>query len=221
MTIVIFSGGMDSASLLTHYAKGHDGSPPVALSFNYGQRHVKELEYAEAFAKDLGVPWKLVDLSSIRPLIAKGSQTGNDPVPEGHYAAENMKTTVVPNRNMIMLSIAVGHAIAIGAAEVAYAAHRGDHDIYPDCRPTFVQAMLEATNLCDWHPPKLVAPFLGMTKADICSLGTKLDVDFSKTWSCYKGGERHCGRCGTCVERREAFQLAGVVDPTLYEEVAA
>jgi 7-cyano-7-deazaguanine synthase len=205
---------MDSAVLLTQ--EKSLWQDPVALSFDYGQRHKKELRYAQEFASKLLVPHRVVDLSAIRPLIGQGSQTGDDPVPEGHYADENMKITVVPNRNMIMLSVAVGHAIAIGAKRVAFAAHRGDHDIYPDCRGTFVETLNEAVHLCDWSPPSISAPFISMSKADICRTGAALGVDFRLTWSCYKGEALHCGKCGTCVERKEAFQLANVPDPTEY-----
>ena len=127
-----------------------------------------------------------------------------------------MKSTVVPNRNMIMLSLAAARAIAVGADGVAYAAHSGDHAIYPDCRPEFADAVAAALRICHYTPIELERPFVDMTKADIVRLGAELGVDFSKTWSCYKGGEKHCGKCGTCVERREAFRLAGVPDPTEY-----
>jgi 7-cyano-7-deazaguanine synthase len=213
-SVVIFSGGMDSATLLVQNIYDHKN--PVALSFDYGQRHSKELGYAHLFAQAWHVPHKLVDLSAIKPLIAKGSQTGDEDVPEGHYAEESMKTTVVPNRNMIMLAVAVGHAISIGAREVMYAAHSGDHAIYPDCRSAFVQSMKEAVFRCDWTPPTLVAPYLGMTKADIVKKGMELSIDYKFTWSCYKGELKHCGACGTCVERKEAFQLNGIPDPTEY-----
>jgi 7-cyano-7-deazaguanine synthase len=149
------------------------------------------------------------------------SQTDKSvPVPEGHYEEESMKQTVVPNRNMILLALAGAWAISTKSDAIAYAAHSGDHAIYPDCRPEFTEAMSDALRLCDWHEVKLMRPFLyptPMSKADIVKLGTSLGVPFELTWSCYKGGEKHCGKCGTCVERVEAFQLAGVEDPTEYE----
>lgn len=219
-TVCIFSGGMDSATLLTYLVnQTHD---VLALSVNYGQRHRKELQYAERFADDLGVHWTVADLSSITPLLAssQSSLVSDSPVPHGHYAAENMKATVVPNRNMIMLSVAAGYAIANEARAVAYGAHAGDHTIYPDCRYDFGVAMDKAFRLCDWQEIELLRPFVGKSKADIVTLGTELGVDYSKTWSCYEGQELHCGACGTCVERREAFQLAGVSDPTIYRQEA-
>ena len=215
--VVVFSGGMDSATLL-YSLLGR--SPEVhALGFNYGQRHRKELQYAAALAADLGVPYTVVDLGSVTPLLKGSSQT--DPtvdVPEGHYEEESMKLTVVPNRNMVMLSIAAAYAISTKADYVAFGAHSGDHAIYPDCRAAFVDALRDVLRLADWHAVGIVAPFLSKTKAEIVSLGFDLGVPFEKTWSCYKGGEIHCGKCGTCVERREAFQLAGVYDATVYED---
>jgi 7-cyano-7-deazaguanine synthase len=138
------------------------------------------------------------------------------PVPHGHYAAENMKQTVVPNRNMIMLAVAAGWAISEKADRVAYGAHAGDHTIYPDCRPEFAAALGKAIGLADWHHLDLHCPFIKLSKTDIVRLGAQLHVDFAQTWSCYEGGELHCRRCGTCVERKEAFERAGVIDPTKY-----
>lgn len=216
-TVAIFSGGLDSAVMLTALADRVSGNV-VALSFDYGQRHSKELAYAEAFARSLGVRHEVADLRGIRHLIGSSSQTSpNIAVPEGHYAEESMKLTVVPNRNMIMLSVAIGFAVSLRYNAVSYGAHAGDHAIYPDCRPEFVAAMNQVAALCDWHRVELRAPFLGYSKADIVTLGASLGVPFADTWSCYKGGAVHCGRCGTCVERHEAFAIAGVVDPTVYE----
>jgi 7-cyano-7-deazaguanine synthase len=141
------------------------------------------------------------------------------PVPEGHYEDESMKSTVVPNRNMILLSIATAWSIASGLQGVAYAAHSGDHAIYPDCRPAFADAMNEAIRLCDYSSQELVRPFVSLTKADIVRVGASLGVPFEKTWSCYNGRKLHCGKCGTCVERIEAFELAGVPDPTEYKKL--
>ena len=140
-------------------------------------------------------------------------------MPEGHYAEESMKQTVVPNRNMVLLSLATAWAVATKSEAVAYAAHMGDHAIYPDCRPEFAEAMSDAMRLCDWHSIKMLRPFLypvPMDKTAIVKLGTGLKVPFELTWSCYVGGDKHCGRCGTCRERVESFQLAGVADPTEY-----
>ena len=218
-TIVTYSGGLDSTVLLYHLlAEGHKVS---ALSVNYGQRHSIELERAAEICRRLDIPFETVDLSSINSLLSGSSLTSPEiEVAEGHYTEENMKTTVVPNRNMILLSLAAAKAISTGASQVAYAAHRGDHAIYPDCRNEFADAMAQAISLCDWQDIELSRPFVHWTKADIVHRGAELQVPFELTWSCYKGGEKHCGRCGTCVERREAFYLAGVKDPTKYEDDA-
>lgn len=215
-TVAIFSGGLDSTVML--YQLKAQGDEVLALSIDYGQRHRRELEHARHIAAALGVRWHLADLSAIRPLIAGSSQTSDDiAVPHGHYAAENMKQTVVPNRNMIMLAVAAGWAMNSHADRVAYGAHSGDHTIYPDCRPEFAEAMARAIALADWHHVSLHCPFLHLDKAGIVRVGADLGVDFRATWSCYAGGNLHCGLCGTCVERREAFAQAGIVDPTEYE----
>jgi len=219
--IVLFSGGLDSTVLLWSLR------PEVkAISFNYGQRHSKELISAERICILGEVEYAIVDLAhsdgimeSVFDLISSGSQTGNQPVPEGHYAEESMKATVVPNRNMIMLSIATGWAVSTDSTKVLWAAHAGDHAIYPDCRPEFLDAMALAIKTGNaWSPVELEAPFIRKTKAEIVELGAELHAPLDQSWSCYKGGILHCGKCGTCVERREAFQLAGVVDPTEYEK---
>lgn len=213
--VVLLSGGLDSTTLLYYHVR--QGEDVRALTFNYGQRHKKEILLAQLHARRLNVPLDIVDLSSLAALFPGCSQT--DPavaVPEGHYEEESMKQTVVPNRNMILLAVAVGSAIAHGAECVAYAAHTGDHAIYPDCRPEFIEALQGAVNLCDWKKVELLRPFMDLTKAQIVSRGVELGVHFAETWSCYKGQTFHCGKCGTCVERREAFSLAGVPDPTLY-----
>lgn len=213
-TVLVFSGGMDSSVLL--YQMLREGREVFTLGVNYGQRHAKELTYASMLASSLKVPFCIADLSSIRPLLAGSSQTDDSiPVPEGHYAAESMKATIVPNRNMIMLSVAAGYAMSIGAESVAYAAHAGDHAIYPDCRPEFADALAHAVSLADWKKIRLERPFIQMTKAEIAALGYTLSVPFENTWSCYKGDEFHCGKCGTCTERKEAL---GCQDPTVYKE---
>ncbi len=212
--VLTYSGGLDSTVLLYKLRIG--GVEVRCLGVDYGQRHRRELEAAESICRSIGVPYRLADLRSIRSLLAGSSQTDDVAVPEGHYEEETMKLTVVPNRNMILLSLAIGWAVSLRFDAVAYAAHAGDHAIYPDCRPEFVEAVRRVAELCDWHRVRLEAPFVGMTKTDIVRLGAGLGVPFERTWSCYKGGERHCGRCGTCVERREAFHVAAVPDPTRY-----
>lgn len=216
-TVAIFSGGMDSTVLLRELL--HQGDEVAALSVDYGQRHRRELEHARRIAERFGVEWQVADLRAIQGLLGGSSLTSDDvPVPHGHYAEESMKQTVVPNRNMIMLAVAGGWAIHRQADRLAYGAHAGDHTIYPDCRPEFAQAVGAALGLADWHRVELYCPFIRWTKADIVARGAELGVDFALTWSCYEGGDLHCGKCGTCYERREAFATAGVEDPTRYRE---
>lgn len=214
--VAVISGGMDSSTLL--YALLEHNRDVRALGFDYGQRHRRELIAAQVICAGRGVPFEVADLTRLSRLIAGQSALVNPDVevPHGHYEDETMKATVVPNRNMIMLAVAAGHAISLGFDAVAYGAHSGDHAIYPDCRPVFVDAMARALDLCDWKRLKLHVPFLGMTKAQIAASGARLDVPFELTWSCYEGGELHCGECGTCTERIEAFRDAGIDDPTEY-----
>lgn len=215
--IAIVSGGMDSVSMAyVLHKQGHDLR---LLSFDYGQRHKKEIQYAAQCATDLGIPHDVVDLTAIGKFLTGSSLTDDIAVPDGHYAEESMRITVVPNRNAIMLTAAFGVAYAEKADAVAIANHAGDHYIYPDCRPEFIdnfRAMQKAAGGEMWQTD-LVAPFVNMTKAQIAHAGYDAGVDFTKTWSCYKGGDVHCGTCGTCVERKEAFVLSGVSDPTEYK----
>jgi len=215
-TVLIYSGGMDSTVLLYDllFNRGHEVK---CLSINYGQRHSVELEHAKAICQELGVEHRIADLTSLKEFLKGSSQTDDSvEVPEGHYAEESMKLTIVPNRNMLMLAVAAAWAISIKADAIAYAPHAGDHAIYPDCRPEFTEALSQAIALADWHKVELIRPFIGMTKGEVAKLGVTLNVPFEKTWSCYKGGEVHCGKCGTCVERKEALAEAGN-DPTVYE----
>lgn len=213
--VVVLSGGLDSSTLLADlHAKGND---LLALSVDYGQRHRRELLAAEAIAAEYHVPWHLADLVSLRGILGGSSQTSDKiAVPHGHYTDESMKQTVVPNRNMILLAVAGALAISRKADAIAYAAHTGDHAIYPDCRPAFIAALAPALRLAGWDPVALLTPFIAWTKADIVRRGGLLKVPFALTYSCYEGGQQHCGECGTCVERREAFILAGIEDPTRY-----
>lgn len=216
-SIVIFSGGLDSTVLL--YWLRHHGHLVRALSVYYGQRHRRELDAAERIAGLIGVEHRVVDLSSLRPLMAGSSQTSDDiPVPEGHYADASMAQTVVPNRNAILLGVGVAWAISTNSDCVAYGAHGGDHPIYWDCRPAFIEAQKAVYALTDPKPIEIRVPFQNRTKSHIVGLGATLDVPFHETWSCYDNQEFHCGRCGTCTERREAFALAHVPDPTRYQE---
>ena len=213
--VVIYSGGMDSFTVLHKAVQaGHD---VYALSFNYGQRHVKELQCAAAVCQKLGIKHKIVDISAINQLLAGSSLTDNIDIPEGHYAADNMKSTVVPNRNMILLSLAVGYAVSIGANQVYYGAHSGDHFIYPDCRPEFVQKMHDVCQIANYEPVDIISPYLSQTKIEILSDGLAMGLDYSQTWTCYNGREKACGKCGSCQERLEAFALNNTTDPLPYE----
>lgn len=213
--LVVLSGGLDSTVLLWYLKTQNCAARAVTI--DYGQRHRREIEAARRVALLANLPHDVVDLSTLGHLLPGSSQT--DPaveVPIGHYEDATMRRTVVANRNMILLSVCLGIAVARGLSGVAYGAHAGDHAIYPDCRPAFVDAMREAAALCDYQPRKIVAPFVGLTKTQIVTLGLALGAPLVETWTCYVGGTKHCGRCGACNERREAFQLAGRDDPTEY-----
>jgi 7-cyano-7-deazaguanine synthase len=217
--VLILSGGLDSTVLGYRLCAG--GARLSMLSFDYGQRHRRELEYARRTAARLAAAHRVVDLSAVTGLLAGSALTDEAvEVPDGHYADSAMRATVVPNRNAIMLDVAVAAAIAVRADAVAFGAHAGDHPVYPDCRPAFLDAYRRMVLVANagFLPAKftVLAPFIGAAKADIVSLGAALGVPFAETWSCYRGGETHCGRCGTCLERREAFDVAGVADPTGY-----
>jgi 7-cyano-7-deazaguanine synthase len=206
--VVILSGGMDSTTLL--YDMVNQGQEVKALSFHYGQRHAqKELICAAKTCEKLKVDHKIVDLSKIKHLISNSALTGDIEVPEGHYEDESMMKTVVPNRNMIMLSIAIGYAENLDYKYVAIGNHSGDHAIYPDCRHEFIEALDKASKLGTYSEIRIFAPYTHLSKGDIATLGLKLGIDYDHdTWSCYKGGDEHCGKCGTCVERIEALAEA-------------
>lgn len=217
-TLVVCSGGLDSVTLAYKIAK--EQTLGALLSFNYGQRHRKELDFARQCANDLGVKHHIIDISGYGGLLNGSALTDDIDVPDGHYAEETMKITVVPNRNAIMLTMAYGLATAMQLDAVAAAFHGGDHFIYPDCRPNFADSFvtMQKHALDGLADIQLYTPFISLPKDAIAAEGVRLNVPFEKTWSCYKGGEIHCGRCGTCVERREAFHLAGVGDPTEYSD---
>ena len=215
--LVLFSGGLDSTVLAAQLQA--DGIETLLLSIDYGQRHAKELDRAEKIALALGLPHRILRLPDLGPLLGGSSLTDDQvELPEGHYAEESMKATVVPNRNMILLALAGGHALSIGFDTIAYAAHAGDHTIYPDCRPEFADAMEKALGLADWQKLNLHRPFVNFSKGELVRKGNELGAPLELTWSCYAGREKHCGKCGTCVERKEAFALAKVEDPTEYED---
>lgn len=215
-TIVLLSGGMDSVAAL--YDAALSGEVAGCLSFDYGSKHnARELPCAAFHAKALGVPHHIVSLDFMDRLFSSDLLKSGGEIPDGHYAEESMKKTVVPFRNGIMLAIAAGYAESTGAEGVVIAAHSGDHAIYPDCREPFMAAMADAMKHGTYPGIRLLRPFIALDKAGIARRGAELGVDFARTWSCYKGGEIHCGVCGTCVERREAFLMAGLPDPTGYE----
>ncbi len=207
-TVCILSGGMDSTTLLYHLFDL--GDEVLALSFDYGQRHRKELEYAGRTCARLGVRHTAVDISAVGGLLKGSALTSSGiAVPHGHYEDESMRLTVVPNRNMIMMAIAGGYALAEGCDRLAVAVHAGDHAVYPDCRPQFIADFEDALRSGNYGQPSVYAPFLDWTKSDIARLGVELGIDFERdTWSCYEGGEEPCGKCGTCVERAEALAAA-------------
>ena len=214
-SVIIVSGGMDSITLL------YDRRDEIALaiSFDYGSNHnAREIPYAEMHCKRLGIEHITIPLDFMHKYFRSSLLEGADAIPEGHYAAENMKSTVVPFRNGIMLAIAAGVAESRNLTKLLIANHGGDHTIYPDCRPEFISAMDSATNAGTYVGVRVVAPYTNITKGDIARIGKKLGIEYAETWSCYKGGEKHCGKCGTCVERKEALADADIEDRTEYEE---
>lgn len=216
--VVLLSGGMDSVTALYSTAREHD--VVGALSFDYRAKHnSRELECASFHAKALHVTHITIDLAFIGDLFTSNLLQGGGEIPEGHYEESSMKTTVVPFRNGILLSVAAGFAESRQANAIVIGAHRGDHAIYPDCRDAFIAAMASAIQRGTYAQIELLRPFISLTKGDIAQIGRGLGIDYSKTWSCYVGGTVHCGRCGTCVERKEAFANADMVDPTVYEEL--
>jgi 7-cyano-7-deazaguanine synthase len=213
--VVLLSGGVDSVTALYWAAREHEAV--AALSFDYGSKHNDcELPFAREHAEALGVGHHVISLKFIDEMFASDLLRSGGEIPDGHYEEPTMKSTVVPFRNGIMLSAGCGFAESIGAGGLAIAAHSGDHAIYPDCREAFMEAMGRAMEEGTYAKIHLLRPFIGIDKAEIVRRGAAMGVDFSRTWSCYKGGEVHCGTCGTCVERREAFARAGVADPTVY-----
>jgi 7-cyano-7-deazaguanine synthase len=215
-TVILLSGGMDSTvALWDTLAKGHEVI--ACLGIDYGSKHnARELPMAEAQAQLAGVPFQSVDLGFMNQLFSSSLLQSGEAIPEGHYEEETMKSTVVPFRNGILLSVAAGFAECRQAEGLVIAAHSGDHAIYPDCREAFLEPMARAIREGTYKKIELLRPFVNLRKEDIARRGSELDVDFSQTWSCYQGGEIHCGKCGTCVELKEAFTIAGVNDPTAY-----
>ncbi len=213
-SLLVLSGGLDSTTMLYEYQHRIG----LAVSFHYGSNHNdRELAFAKMHCERLGIPHMLIRLPFFKDIFHSSLLEGADAIPEGNYDEENMKSTVVPFRNGIMLSIAAGIAETHRLQYVMLANHSGDHTIYPDCRPEFVEAMNNAICNGTWNRVQLVTPYTRLTKAEIASHGKELGIDYSETWSCYKGGARHCGVCGTCRERKEALRLAGIEDKTEYD----
>lgn len=213
--VVIYSGGMDSFTLLNESLA--EGKDVYALSFNYGQKHSKELRFASQVCEQKGVEHKVVDITAIHQLMSGSSLTDDIEIPEGHYEEETMKSTVVPNRNMVLLSLAIAYAVSIKAEAVLFGAHGGDHAIYPDCRTEFVEKMAEVSRIANYEVVDVRAPYIHLDKIQILKRGIKLGLDYAQSWTCYNGRERACGKCGACQERLEAFAKNGVTDPLSYE----
>ena len=213
-SIIVLSGGMDSTTLLYEY----QSRIALAVSFDYGSNHnQRELAFAALHCERLGIKHLIIPLDFIHQYFHSSLLSGAEAVPEGNYDDENMRSTVVPFRNGIMLAVAAGLAEDNGLQQIMMANHAGDHAIYPDCRPTFVQAMDEAVHAGTYNGVRLFTPYTNLTKGEIARRGKTLGIDYSETWSCYKGGEHHCGKCGTCTERIEALREAGIDDKTVYE----
>ena len=214
-SVIIVSGGMDSITLL--YDKKNEIA--LGISFNYGSNHnAKEIPLAEMHCRRLGIKHIIINLDFMGQYFKSSLLEGGEAIPEGNYANENMKSTVVPFRNGIMLSIAIGIAESNNLKKVLIANHGGDHTIYPDCRPEFIKAIDAAAYAGTFVNAHVEAPYTHITKGDIARIGKRLGLDYAETWSCYKGADKHCGRCGTCIERKEALTEAGIDDTTEYEE---
>lgn len=212
-SVIIVSGGMDSVTLL--YDKKERIA--IAVTFNYGSNHNdREIAFAKMHCKRLGIKHIVINLDFISRHFKSSLLEGASAIPEGHYADDNMKSTVVPFRNGIMLAIAAGIAESNGLKYLMIANHSGDHTVYPDCRPNFIHAMSEATRFGTYPGIEIIAPYTNITKGDIARRGKNLGINYAETWSCYKGEDKHCGKCGTCIERKEALSEAGIDDPTEY-----
>ena len=206
---------MDSITMLYEYKE----RIALGISFDYGSNHnAREIPFAAMHCERLGIKHIVINLGFLHQYFKSSLLEGAEAIPDGNYDEENMKSTVVPFRNGIMLSIAAGVAESNGLKYVMMANHGGDHTIYPDCRPEFVSAMSEATRLGTYPGIEVLAPYTDITKSDIARHGKALGIDYAETWSCYKGGEHHCGKCGTCRERIEALADAGIEDHTVYDE---
>ncbi|ALM52747.1 7-cyano-7-deazaguanine synthase QueC [Halomonas huangheensis] len=218
-TVVVYSGGMDSYTVLHRVLR--ETRNVHALSFHYGQRHSRELDVARRVCEELRVAHQVVDITAIHGLIDNSALTDDSrPMPDDDYAEDNLTATVVPNRNMILLSLAIAKAVNVGAGRVAYGAHGGDHVLYPDCRPAFVEAMNDVAAIANFSPVEIHAPYLNANKEQILADGLAMGLDYANTWTCYVGEELACGRCGSCRERLAAFAAHGIKDPLNYADTS-
>ena len=208
--LVVYSGGLDSYTLLNKAMKNFDRIE--AITFNYGQKHNKEIEYAKSNCVELNIKHEVVNLD-LENILAGSALVGDIDIPEGNYDKEKMKQTIVPNRNMIMISVAASLVIKNDIEYLWYAAHSGDHEIYPDCRPEFIDKMAAVLEICDYHKIKFEAPFQNLSKNEIVATGLSMDLDYSKTWTCYEGKEKPCGKCSACLERALSFEANNTEDP--------
>ncbi|SFH45505.1 7-cyano-7-deazaguanine synthase QueC [Modicisalibacter xianhensis] len=213
--VVIYSGGMDSYTVL--HKSLREGFEVHALSFHYGQRHARELKVAEQVCLDLDIPHRLIDIRAIHSLMDGSALTDTErAMPQGEYGQDNLTATMVPNRNMVLLSLAIAHAVNIGASICFYGAHGGDHVLYPDCRPEFVDKMNDVAAIANFDPVRIEAPYLHSDKASILADGLSMGLDYARTWTCYLGEELACGQCGSCRERLAAFAANRLTDPLRY-----
>ena len=208
--LVVYSGGLDSYTLLNKAMKNFDRIE--AITFNYGQKHNKEIEYAKSNCVELNIKHEVVNLD-LENILAGSALVGDIDIPEGNYDKEKMKQTIVPNRNMIMISVAASLVIKNDIEYLWYAAHSGDHEIYPDCRPEFIDKMAAVLEICDYHKIKFEAPFQNLSKSEIVATGLSMNLDYSKTWTCYEGKEKPCGKCSACLERALSFEANNTEDP--------
>ena len=212
---LIYSGGSDSYTLLQHAL--NQNFSVDCITFSYGQKHIKEINFAKQNCNEHGLKHTLIDIGDPASIFGSTSLVDVDnKIPHGSYKEESMKSTIVPNRNMIFISYAIAYSIAHDINEVWYGAHAGDHFIYPDCRPEFLASMDAAAGLCDPSAVSIKAPFINLNKGEIFKIGLALGIDYSKTWTCYEGQEKACGKCGSCVERLEAFSNNNTSDPLIY-----
>ena len=208
--LVVYSGGLDSYTLLNKAIQDFDRIQ--AITFNYGQKHKKEIQVASTVCNELKIKHEIVDLD-LETIFSGSALVGKEEIPEGNYDKEQMKKTVVPNRNMIMVSVAASLAIKNNLSTLWYGAHAGDHEIYPDCRPEFIERLANVLRICDYREINFEAPFMNYSKTDIVAEGVRMKIDFSKTWTCYVGDEQPCLRCGSCLERKSAFEQNNIQDP--------